>query len=145
MEKEMNREALQNLSHTHTQTQSVNKATVNYNGLAQKPYPMVQFNREKYIPPSLNNFTPQCIRDTEKKGGVMERMRVTWDRRQEERRGTEGKHMTPVSSEAGTGTKTLRLWIWLHHNRSFELTVRDRLIKKEGQDLIWSIWGLIRL
>ncbi len=57
-------------THTHTQTQSVNKATVNYNGLAQKPYPMVQFNREKSIPPSLNNFTPQCIRDMEKREGL---------------------------------------------------------------------------
>lgn len=41
--------------------------------------------------------------------------------------------------------KTLRLWLWLHHNRSSDLTVSDRLIKKEGQDLIVSIWGLIRL
>lgn len=44
-----------------------------------------------------------------KKGGVTERMRVTWDRRQEERRGTEGKHSTLVPSEAGKGTKKLRL------------------------------------
>jgi len=53
------------LTHTHP----VNKATVNYNGLAQKPYPVVQFNREKSIPLSLNNFTPQCIRDTKKGRG----------------------------------------------------------------------------
>jgi len=61
--------ALQNLSLTHTDTHPVNKATVNYNGLAQKPYPVVQFNREKSIPLSLNNFTPQCIRDTKKGRG----------------------------------------------------------------------------
>lgn len=68
----MNREASstpESHTHTHTETHSVNKATVNYNGLAQKPYPVVQFNREKSIPLSLNNFTPQCIRDMKKGRG----------------------------------------------------------------------------
>lgn len=71
MEKENEQGSKQHsrISHTHTETHSVNKATVNYNGLAQKPNPVVQFNGEKSIPLSLNNFTPQCIRDMKKGRG----------------------------------------------------------------------------
>lgn len=46
-----------------------------------------------------------------KKGGVTERMRVMWDRRQEERRGTEGKHSTLVPSEAGKVTKKAQIML----------------------------------
>lgn len=89
----------------HTQTRSVNKATVNYNGLAQKPYPVVQFNREKSIPLSLNNFTPQCIRDT-KKGRGYGANEGNLGLQTGGEKGKEGKRTALVPSEAGKGYTT---------------------------------------
>lgn len=58
-------------------------------------------------------------------------MRVTWDWRQEEQRGMEGKHTALVASEAGEITQELRLYRWLGHNRLSDLIVSDRFIRKK--------------
>lgn len=59
----------------------------------------------------------------------MERMRVTWDWRQEEQRGMEDTAL--VASEAGEITQELRLYRWLGHNRLSDLIVNDKLIRKK--------------
>lgn len=45
----------------------------------------------------------------------------------------EGKHTGLVASDAGESTQELRLYKWLDHNRSSDLTVSDRFIRKRQE------------